>query len=116
MHSNKNKPQMAKVNRKEAKMKFSYEQKTDDLFIFNPKEKSKGSIEMGDIILDFNNKKELVGIQIMNASKFTVSKKVLSKLKECSFNIQKQKQWSIIRLKLLGEDILIEPLISVPLN
>ncbi|MBI4159266.1 DUF2283 domain-containing protein [Candidatus Woesearchaeota archaeon] len=45
----------------------SYDKESDDLFLFSPKDKSKGSVEVGDIVIDMNNKKEVVGIQIMNA-------------------------------------------------
>jgi uncharacterized protein YuzE len=36
--------------------------------LYNPSSKSKGSVELGNIILDYNSKKEFRGIQIMNAS------------------------------------------------
>ena len=54
---------MAKNN----KMNFSYDRESDDLFLYSSK--SKGSIEIGDFILDFNNRKELVGLELMNASR-----------------------------------------------
>ncbi len=40
------------------KFNFSYDKENDDLFLFSPKSKSKGSIDLGQIVLDFNNKKE----------------------------------------------------------
>ncbi|MBD3361480.1 DUF2283 domain-containing protein [Candidatus Woesearchaeota archaeon] len=52
------------------KFNFSYDKENDDLFLYNHNSKSAGSVEVGDIILDFNNKKELVGIQINKASEF----------------------------------------------
>ena len=52
--------------RKKQEFKFDYDESSDDLFLFSPKSKSKGSVEFGDIVLDFNNKKELVGIELIN--------------------------------------------------
>ncbi|MBU2637908.1 MAG: DUF2283 domain-containing protein, partial [Nanoarchaeota archaeon] len=48
------------------KFNFDYDSGNDDLFLYNPQSKSKASIEMGDFILDYNNRKELVGIEIVN--------------------------------------------------
>ena len=51
------------------KFNFSYDKEHDDLFLHRPDSKSKGSVEIGNLILDYNSKKELVGLQIMGASK-----------------------------------------------
>ena len=50
------------------KFNFSYDKENDDLLLFNPKSKSKGSVELGNIILDYGKNREFVGMQIMNAS------------------------------------------------
>jgi len=51
------------------KFNFSYDQDSDDLFLYSPKSKSKRSVEIGDLIFDYNSKKEFVGLQILGASK-----------------------------------------------
>jgi len=102
-------------------MKFSYDPTIDDLFMYNPSSKSKGSVEIGDIILDFNNKKELVGMQILNASKFIedlIDKKKVKNffltLKDCSFEVKHSKNWLLIKLKLISNSIKIQPTITLP--
>ncbi len=102
-------------------MKFSYDPSIDDLFMYNPNSKSKGSIEIGDIILDFNTKKELVGMQILNASKFVEDlvdknkvKDFFLTLKECSFEVKSQKNWLLIKLKLISKSLEIMPTITLP--
>lgn len=106
---------MAKKNRKEVKMKFDYDLEMDDLFVYSSESKSKASIEIGDIILDLNNKKELVGIELFNASKFIDNKEILKTLKNCSIEVRKQKGWMILKLKLVGKCEKIESIINIPL-
>ena len=91
---------------------------------YNPKSKSKGSVELGDLILDYNNKKELVGIQIMNASKLIkemvdkkdsrIIKEVLNNLMECKLDIKVKNNLLIIKVYLLSESKELSPIISVP--
>lgn len=104
------------------KFNFSYDKDNDDLLLFNPKSKSKGSVEIGDIVLDFNSKKELVGIQIINASKFlkeisnekiNVVKEILSNLKECKLDIKQSNNLLIIRFYLTGDKKEISHIFSV---
>lgn len=105
------------------KFKFSYDKKNDDLFLFNPKSKSKGSVELGDFVLDFNNKKELVGIQIMNASKLlkdivaenmSTIKQVLNNLNACKVDVKPKGNILIIKIYLLSQLKEITPIISMP--
>jgi len=105
------------------KLNFSYDKENDDLFLFSPKSKSKGSVELGDLILDYNNKKELVGIQIMNASSMIKDlvgedlqtvKGVLSDLKECKIDVKTKGNWIFIKIYLLSNLKEISPVISVP--
>lgn len=96
----------------------------DNLFLYNPKSKSKGSVELGDLILDYNNKKELVGIQIMNASKLIkemvdkkdsrIIKEVLNNLMECKLDIKVKNNLLIIKVYLLSESKELSLIISVP--
>ena len=100
------------ILKKMQKFNFSYDKENDDLFLFNPKSKSKGSVELGDIIFDFNSKKEFVGMQIMNASKIIKDmttetansiKELLNNLKECKVDVKSKNNLLIIKLNLLSK-------------
>ncbi len=105
---------MAKNN----KMNFSYDRESDDLFLYSSK--SKGSIEIGDFILDFNNRKELVGLELMNASRVLEDitgenvNKLLNNLKSCSVNIKSCGSLLIIQIHLISESKELNPVISFP--
>ncbi len=60
--------------------KFSYDEENDDLFIYLENKKSEGAVEMGNFVFDFDEKENLVAIQISEASK--VLSKLLSKIIE----------------------------------
>jgi uncharacterized protein YuzE len=105
------------------KFNFSYDKKNDDLFLYNPDSKSKGCLELGEIIFDYNTKKELVGIQIMNASKILqeisekeiiIIKEILSNLKESILDIKTKENMLIIKLYLISNLNKISPIISIP--
>jgi len=64
------------------KFNFDYESESDDLFIYSEGKKSAGAVEFGSFILDFDDKHNLVAIQIMNVSE--VLAKILSKMVEVS--------------------------------
>ena len=49
---------------------FHYDAEHDDLIIFVKGEKSKGSIELGNVIVDFSKNKRIVGVQIIGVSEF----------------------------------------------
>jgi len=61
---------------------FSYDLGEDDLFVYIKGRKSAGAIELGNFILDFDEKGDLVAMQILNASE--VLSKILSKIIELS--------------------------------
>lgn len=48
--------------------KFSYDQDNDDLFVYLENKKSAGAIEFGNFIFDFDEKGNLVAMQIIEAS------------------------------------------------
>ncbi len=58
--------------------KFSYYEENDDLFIYLDGKRSAGAIEIGDFVFDFDEDKNLVAIQILNASE--VLSKLVSKI------------------------------------
>ncbi|PIY60089.1 hypothetical protein COY95_03610 [Candidatus Woesearchaeota archaeon CG_4_10_14_0_8_um_filter_47_5] len=105
------------------KFNFSYDKENDDLLVFNPRFKSRGSVELGNIIFDYNNKKEFVGMQIMKASKMIkdmtnentkVIKEVLNNLKECKVDARQQNNLLIVKIFLLSKLKEVSPVISVP--
>jgi uncharacterized protein YuzE len=59
---------------------FDYDSENDSLFLYLKDEKSAGGIELGNFILDFNKKGNLIAMQILNASK--VLSRLLSKFIE----------------------------------
>lgn len=98
-----------------------YDREADDLFVY-AKEKSKGSIEVGDLVLDFDNAGRLVGIEILNATKFLadctadkegISKHFLSELNKCEVEVKKKSNFLFIKLILTGKDM---RKISCPIN
>ena len=103
------------------KFNFSYDKKNDDLFLYHPTSKSTGSVEIGDLVLDFNNKKKLVGIQISKASNFLkelITEKnisdILKSLQECKVEIKNKNNILIIKMHLFGKNKEITPIISMP--
>mgnify|MGYP006285099037 CR=1 FL=1 len=49
--------------------KYDYDKENDDLLIYLDGEKSGGSVELGNFVFDFDENKNLVGIEIFEASK-----------------------------------------------
>ncbi len=103
--------------------KFNYDSENDDLFLYNPKSKSKGSVELGDIILDYNTQKDLVGMQIMNASKLikeltykdiSFVKTILTGLKKCTVDIVPKNNIILIKLSLYSGTEHLSSAIPVP--
>ena len=60
------------------KFNFSYDSENDDLFIYLKDKKSEGAVELGNFILDFDEKGNLVAMEILNASE--VFSSILSKM------------------------------------
>ena len=106
------------------KFNFNYDSDNDDLFLFSPKSKSRGSVEFGNIIFDFNSRKQLVGIQLMNASKILkdmIKEKsidnmnhFLENLKDCHVEIKDNSNMLIVKFLLISDIQEIEPILSVP--
>ena len=105
------------------KFNFSYDKENDDLFLYNSKSKSRGSVELGNLIFDYSSKKELVGLQMLNASKtiknlvgkdMITIKKLMNNLKECKIDIKTENNLMIIKIYLLSDTAEISPVISIP--
>jgi uncharacterized protein YuzE len=62
--------------------KFSYDSENDDLFVFLDGKTSAGGVELGNFILDFDSKGNLVAMQILNAA--DILSKVLAQVIELS--------------------------------
>lgn len=105
------------------KFKFSYDQANDDLFLYSPFSHSKGSIEMGDLILDYNLRKELVGLQLIHASTLlqvlvgrtpTCIQQLLSTLKNCPFSIKKTNGLLFVKIRFESEFGEMSSVFSLP--
>lgn len=64
------------------KFNFDYDSENDDLFVYLEDKKSSGAVELGNFILDFDDKYNLVAMQILNVSE--VFSKILSRIIEIS--------------------------------
>lgn len=64
------------------KFNFSYDLESDDLFVYLEGKKSSGAVELGNFVLDFDSKGDLVAMQIINFSEML--NKFFSKIKEAS--------------------------------
>ncbi len=60
--------------------KFDYDEENDSLFVYLTESKSNGAIELGNFVLDFDEKGNLVAMEIFNASE--VLKAVLTRMIE----------------------------------
>ncbi|MFT4309320.1 MAG: DUF2283 domain-containing protein [Candidatus Woesearchaeota archaeon] len=90
------------------KYDFHYDSNYDSLFIHQLDRKSSGSIDMGDIILDYDSNEEFVGIQLLNASELisdntgeTRIKSMLKNLTKCSIRTLDKK--GIVTIVILLE-------------
>jgi len=96
------------------KFKFDYDEENDSLFVFNPDTKSKASIEVGELVIDFNSNKEVSAIEINGASTFIKAisnestldfKYVLADIKECQVDIIPKSNFYIIKLMIILNSI-----------
>jgi uncharacterized protein YuzE len=86
---------------------FSYDEESDDLFAYMPEKKSKGAVELGNFILDFDEKGNLVAMQILDASKFlakVLSKMIkLAKIKEIKVEIINFRNMDAVKFKIISD-------------
>ena len=101
---------------------IDYDKESDDLFLY-AKEKSKGSIEIGDLVFDFDRSGKLVGIEVLNASAFLndcvanggrISKEFLSELVKCEIEVKQRNNFLFIKMFLIGKKVTIPCQISAP--
>ncbi len=105
------------------KFDFDYDFENDSLFLYDSKSKSKASVEMDDVIIDFNSKKEVSAIELLNASNFfrgmdfegdeILDKEMLDSIKECKIDVIAKSNFLVIKLLLVFKSMrtLVAPLI-----
>lgn len=80
---------------------FDYDFEADSLFFHKKDSKTKCSVQVGDIVLDFGSKNEVVGSEILNASKtLNTSKDVLTEIKSVSYSSSKKGNALIVGVKI----------------
>lgn len=104
--------------------KSDYDKENDDLFLYSEESKSSASIEIGDIVLDFDKNKGLVGMEIMGATnliksfiaeKMDINKTILSNIISCKVETISSGNFFIIKMVLLIKEDMKVPLnISIP--
>ena len=98
---------------------FDYDFENDDLFLFDPKSKSKASIEIGDFIIDYNSNNEISAIEMLNASVFfkgikgevNLNKNTLKDINDCKIAIVRKNNFLMIQLimTLTSKEQIITP-------
>ena len=90
---------------------FSYDKKFDDLLLNKGKCKSAGSMEVGDLILDFDKRNQLVGVQFVNASKLMKNifkderdfRELLGSLKRVDVSAARHRNLMTVSIVLVGD-------------
>ena len=105
------------------KFNFDYDPENDSLFIYDPKSKSKASIEMDYLIIDYNANKKICAIEFLNASEFLEEveshgekiniNNLLLNLKECKIEVLTKKGFNCIKLVFVSKskEIFATPLV-----
>jgi hypothetical protein len=87
--------------------KFDYDSGNDDLFVYLEGKKSVGAVELGNFVLDFDSKGDLVAMQILSVS--DVFSKILSKmikvaqLKQIQVEIINFRNMDAIKFKIFSD-------------
>ena len=100
------------------KFEFKYDEESDDLFIYLPAKKSKGAVELGNFIFDFDENENLVALQILEAS-YTISKLItriieLNKVKSIETQIINFRNMTAIRIEVSLPDRKESVVITIP--
>jgi uncharacterized protein YuzE len=97
-------------------VKVDYDQKFDILYIYKEEEKAKFSIEaLNNFVIDIGFNGKVVGLEILNASKFLkVSKNELKNIKKAKLStLVKNKMYGVI-YSLQFEKALLESELQLP--
>jgi len=88
--------------------KFDYDKENDDLFIYLEGAKSKGAVEIGNLVIDFDENENLVGLEIFEASeilsKFLSRVIELSKIKGLEAEATDFRNMASIKLKITTDN------------
>ncbi len=64
----------------------------------------KDSARIGDVILDFDNERRIVGLEIMNATEFfeafDLSREDLDNIESAKLSVNYSKDWAIVKISL----------------
>jgi len=100
------------------KFNFSYDEVNDDLFVYLEDNKSKGAVEMGNFVFDFDEQENLVAIQIFEASKILskiISKIIeLTKIREIKAEITNFRNMTAMKIKISTDSSVGEGIIAIP--
>jgi len=92
------------------KFKFDYDYENDSLFMYSLESKSKASVEMDDLIIDYNSKKEISAIELLNASKFfsdigsknfKLTREKLNEISDCKIEIIPKNNFFMIKFEFI---------------
>jgi uncharacterized protein YuzE len=100
--------------------KADFDEKEDLLFIYNPKKKSKGSAELGELIIDFGIDGGIAGLEIFEASKYLseltgrkISIEQLKEVENAGMTVNEKKGTLIIKIILAIENEKVPATIAV---
>ncbi len=103
-------------------VKFDYDEENDLLFLYKEREKSKGSVEIGNIVLDFNNKGDIVAIEFLEASQLLsaiaglkIEKSSLNEIVSVEFELDRKTNPSLLKLFLGLKGVEIKQALTIPL-
>jgi uncharacterized protein YuzE len=98
--------------------KFDYDEENDNLFVYLDGETSSGAVELGNFVFDFNDKEELVAIEILEATEVLsklISKIIkLSKIKELKTEIISFRNMKAINFAIRTNDQIETANIVIP--
>jgi len=97
---------------------FSYDNENDDLFIYIEGAKSKGAVELGNFVFDFDEKENIVAIEIFEASKILsklISKIIeLTKIKEIKAEVINFRNMNAMKIRIETDSGQAEGTIIIP--
>jgi uncharacterized protein YuzE len=105
------------------KFEFDYDLGNDSLFIFKKGSKSKGSIELGNFIYDFDSENNLTGIEILSAKEilaelvnYDVTEKMLENIKEVDVKIRIVSNLLMIKIRMAFNPQIFEKDLIAPVQ
>lgn len=104
------------------KMKFDYDKENDILFVYDPKRKSHGSIEMGSgIVIDFDCDRRINAVELISASELLstlttqkITKENLEELIAATMLTKTTRGVEIILLMLAWKEKTVEAPVTLP--